>query len=808
MLYDVEIAKANKNNIGRCTSPLISILVLTYNNSKYIYALLDSILCQTYDNIQLIISDDASEIFPLDDVRNYVLDHSNGNINSCVININEKNIKTVAHVEKLLNICTGDYITIIAADDAYYSVDVISSLHQPFREDPSLQVVMGQTIMCDCTLKKEMYDFTKPNEIRLVNTADYVQLFYELSCRIFLPAAGVMFKRDILNKIGGLSPTYTLVEDWTTHLRLVRYKAKMLFIDMPAIRHRDGGVSHGNSNGSQGLNLTVWEDILKATEHEIFPYMYQLSEEQCQNIRKIYAGRVFALERDKKKIENINSCSDQAVIPLGVERMAQNKRSYVYVALKKWDGLLHRVLYKVSNITIPMSICKCILILSPIACIKKVRHFGRNNSRIKRLIEKLKGGMKKYRSRYASIQEYNNIQKGYFNKIENLKRTIDGETKIKVAFIVVFDSTFPSAAVFENMMSGNQFDPYIIVTPDLSRGEKHLFEVYNRAFENLYKSYGNRVLHGYDTSSKTYMELKDEYKIVFFSNPYKTMVHPHHYIDYFLDKNVLTAYIDYGFPAVKYAREVFNTDFYNKVWRVFTDSYITKRELFLYQPIRGRNSMVTGYAKMDKLYTASIDTNKKRKRIIICPHHTVLNWKPLDISNFEKYAELFISLPKDFPEVDFIFRPHPLLFTNMLNSKKWSPNDLDDYMCRLLSSSNMTYDQSGDYFSVFKNSDGMIHDCSSFIGEYLFTEKPCCYMLKDKNQLWQTYSRLGQKCLNNYYLAFSKDDIYHFIQYVILKDEDPMRIKRVRFAENVLKRHYPHSAEAINMFLCNQLNVN
>ena len=102
----------------------------------------------------------------------------------------------------------------------------------------------------------------------------------------------------------------------------------------------------------------------------------------------------------------------------------------------------------------------------------------------------------------------------------------------------------------------------------------------------------------------------------------------------------------------------------------------------------------------------------------------------------------------------------------------------------------------------------MIHDCSSFIGEYLFTEKPCCYMLKDKNQLWQTYSRLGQKCLNNYYLAFSKDDIYHFIQYVILKDEDPMRIKRVRFAENVLKRHYPHSAEAINMFLCNQLNVN
>lgn len=766
--------------------PLISILILSYNNYQYIYTALDSIFAQDYENIELIISDDASLSFPLQEISDYVNIHAGTNICSCIINVNEHNQKTVAHVEKIRDLSHGQYVTIIAADDAYYDCHSISTLYGVFAENQSCQVAMGQTIMCDSTLNKELYPFTKPEEISIVNSGDFDKLFYTLSCRIFLPAAGVLFKRQVFDIIGPLSPFYVLVEDWTTHLRLAREKVTIKFVDIPLIRHRDGGVSHGNTNGEKGLNLLVWDDIIRGMEHEIFPYMYRFTSDQYHYIRWIYAGRVNAYEREKK-------ASNSSSISKTQENTTESLGPF-----QRWDEKLHRLVAKLSTVTLPNRLCKCLLLLSPLACWKKLNTYKRLNP--------LTSLARKSWRAYIKKKEYLQFQAGYNKKLKYLNEHPSTREVIKTAFIVIFDSTFPAISVFEKMLSDMAFDPFIIVTPDISRGKKHSDEAYHHSYNNLYEKYGDRVIRGYNCETGNYLELKDEYPLIFFSNPYRNMVHPYHYIDYFKDKNVLTAYIDYGFPAVKYARVVFQTDFYSKVWKVFSDSNITKKELFFHQPIRGKNAIVTGYSKMDKLEKAPLES-RARKRIIICPHHTVLGWKPLDISNFETYAELFVRLPKDFPDIDFVFRPHPLLFTNLLNSKKWSQEKLDDYMERMLSYPNIVYDESGDYFTLFKNSDAMIHDCSSFIGEYLFTENPCCYLLKNESQIKEVYTQLGQLCLKHYYKAFTENDIYQFIQQVVINGDDPIKNKRQAFSRKVLKRYYPHSAETITVYLKKTLKM-
>lgn len=412
---------------------------------------------------------------------------------------------------------------------------------------------------------------------------------------------------------------------------------------------------------------------------------------------------------------------------------------------------------------------------------------------------KMKERMK---SNFIKSHNYYTIQKEYSSKLKRIQN-INGP--IKVAFIVIFDSVFPYRTILEIMLKDSDFDPYIIVAPPVSRSFKYQMDVSKKTFESYHNAYGERVLMGYDELSDSFLELKDEYPIVFFSNPYKNLVNGFHYIDYFLDKDVLTVYANYGYAVLKYWDEVISTDFYNKVWKICleTDSnleYLKKKQL-----IKGLNGMVTGYFKADTFIKKSSNVISGKKMIIISPHHTVWGWKSLNISNFLKYYDFFVELPKIFPDIEFVFRPHPLLFSNLVAYKIWSQKQIDNYLTRLLSSPNITYDVSSDYSDLFSRSDAIIHDCGSFIGEYLFMKKPCCYMIKSLEKTMEGLVPLGQECMKVYYHAMSKEDILNFIEDVVINGNDPLKENRDTFVDNTLSVINPNASSNFVKYLKEQI---
>lgn len=393
----------------------------------------------------------------------------------------------------------------------------------------------------------------------------------------------------------------------------------------------------------------------------------------------------------------------------------------------------------------------------------------------------------------------------YLNVIKKIRHRVRTGKKIRVAFFIMFDSSFSYKPLYEKMLSDNKFETKIIVIPDISRGDEHLKFSLESTFKSLSKKYKN-VYKGYNADKKTITDVSNKIDLVCFPTPYEGMSFKNFEMKYFLNKDVLAFYVNYAFSVLKFVREVTMLDAYSLFWKVFVETKQNITELKTYQKLKGKNAVVSGYCKMDDLYNQK---NKKRnkKTIIIAPHHTVSDWKLLQISNFFKYSDFFLKLPKIYPNINFIFRPHPLLIVQLKKPEVWGEKKTLNYFKKMESFKNVTYSKSGEYFDIFTNSDGIIHDCGSFLAEYLFTEKPSCYILKNKKSIKKWFSPIGEQCLNHCYRAFNKKDILDFINKVVINENDKLKENRVNFVNSTLKVNYPHASDFILKYIKKELRM-
>lgn len=96
--------------------PLVSIGVASYNNGRFILETLDSIVSQTYKNIELIINDDCSLDNSVEIVENWIKQHPNFNI---IFLKNDINKGLCYSLNIILAVYKGDYLSVIGSDDKY-----------------------------------------------------------------------------------------------------------------------------------------------------------------------------------------------------------------------------------------------------------------------------------------------------------------------------------------------------------------------------------------------------------------------------------------------------------------------------------------------------------------------------------------------------------------------------------------------------------------------------------------------------------------------------------------------------------------
>jgi len=93
-------------------SPLVSIICLSYNHAQFVEEALNSVLVQTYKNIELLIADDCSPDDSKSVIENWLKNHP-----KVVFVANTTNLGNTKTFNKMLALSKGEYVMDLAADD-------------------------------------------------------------------------------------------------------------------------------------------------------------------------------------------------------------------------------------------------------------------------------------------------------------------------------------------------------------------------------------------------------------------------------------------------------------------------------------------------------------------------------------------------------------------------------------------------------------------------------------------------------------------------------------------------------------------
>ena len=392
------------------------------------------------------------------------------------------------------------------------------------------------------------------------------------------------------------------------------------------------------------------------------------------------------------------------------------------------------------------------------------------------------------------VASYDELEKTYERRIDEIRAS--GRKKIRFGVYLMYAAEYGGQGLIKKMSQiPEQWTYKIVVVPDKWRGEQFKREHYDRTKQFVIETVGvEYMLDGYDFENDKAIDHSELFDIVYCDNCYDDSAEHVHSIEY-LSEKVLPIFVSYGYDASHYYNlfRLCNKEL-NYVWKYFIDTQYALDDCKKYQLIKGRNAVLCGYSKMDRLYDFLNEGNQrknKKKRILIASHHTVDN-KNLPLSNFLKYAEYFKNLPKKFPDVQFIFRPHPVLFITLINGGIWSEIEVKNYL-KELNDNGIIYSFEGDYLRLFSECDAMINDCGSFTIEWLYTGKPGCFMYNE-NLKPKQLTKIMIKAISAHDIAKREEDIDSFIQKIVT---DNYEVSIPKWVKDEVMINYPDVSSKI-----------
>lgn len=358
--------------------------------------------------------------------------------------------------------------------------------------------------------------------------------------------------------------------------------------------------------------------------------------------------------------------------------------------------------------------------------------------------------------------------------------------EINVVFIASTLSMWRYQHIYELLKKHPRFKTSIVITPIITYSrdqQKKDILTLRSYFDEL------GVQYHFQEEGELF-DIREELNpdILFYPQPY-----PGHYNkknDYYSFRDRLLCYYPYAF-WMSLGDWSYNELLHNYAWKLFYSTVLHREDAKKYAENGGRNIEVVGYPNADDfLCKEHRDVWKpqplRKKRIIWAPHFTIFSGGYLTQSNFLWMADFMLELTERYSdEVQFVFKPHPRLITELYNHEDWGKEKAEHYYGEWATRDN-TQLETGEFIDLFMTSDAMIHDSGSFCVEYHYSGNPVMYIAENFEQQVAEKGEFGKLAMRQHYVGKCKDDIIEFIEEVVLKGKDPMKQGRDNFYKQYL----------------------
>lgn len=247
---------------------LVSVTVISYNSSDTIEETLDSVFAQTYQNLELIISDDSSKDKTIDVCKDWISTHKDRFVRVVLLTTDE-NQGIVRNCNRSCREAKGVWIKLIAADDILFP-NCIEDYVNYCNQNPKAKFATSVEKVYNNTFDEE--NCINPNcickNLSIFDKSAKEQLKI-IAYRVTLCAPTIFFKKSLYDEVGGFDERYSY-EDHPFYIKVLESGNKIYFMNKVTTGYR---IHNSVCNSNERLfNLDFIKQAKKFRWEQCFKY--------------------------------------------------------------------------------------------------------------------------------------------------------------------------------------------------------------------------------------------------------------------------------------------------------------------------------------------------------------------------------------------------------------------------------------------------------------------------------------------------------------------------------------------------------